>query len=424
MRGQGYPTAYRPSSGPQQRWSGQSPRNTGAAIAATARSAGAAGALPAGYGDRWLRRPFQFPTPNQRVPALAWLGAFFNAYQIGLELGNWAYEQFKGRMVSSLLVQYDYVQTSACGIPWDYISDVYDYPACGPSFTVPATPFGLSTSRPAAVTMWGPITGYFAGHPERQGSEKWMRTVALGPSITGFMPQALPRPLTRPSVPAVGIFPGVLDWSEPIAVPLSLVAGLPVIPGVREVGNAVGSPPHIGLVPRDIVLDISGPVGGSTTVTRPGAGFRPISRPIAQVRPAFWERERKLLDRTRAGRAAIATFRLLDLLGSLNGAVRALWYALPKWSRTEGAGPTQRWLDVVNNVDRIIFEKALKNAAVFAAYEFLGGVSQNAAREMTLGLFGEQFGWGVYRAGTTALGSTQRLGRLAQRDAREDVRGD
>lgn len=419
MRGQGYPTSYRPSASPQQRGSG-----AGAAYGRTA-------VAPAGWrGGAGFRGPpggsmFGIPlNPKIPIPRLAWVAAFAQAAQVGIELGNWAYDQFKGRMVSSLMVQYDYVQTSSCGIPWDYISDVYDYPACGPSFTVPATPFGLSTSRPASVTMWGPITGYFAGHPERQGSEKWMRTMVAGPSITGFMPQVLPRPLTRPSAPALGIFPSVFSFAEPIAVPVSVIAYVGPIPGVREVGNVVRSSPVLGLVPRDIVLDITGPVGGSTTVTRPGAGFRPVSRPIAQVRPRFWERERKLLDRTRSGRAAIATFSLLNLLGSLNGAVRALWYALPKWARTEGAGPTQRWLDVVNNVDRIIFEKALKNAAVFAAHEFLGGVMQSAARDMSLGLFGEQFGWGVYRAGTTALGSQQRLRRLGERDTREDVRGD
>lgn len=437
-----YPVSYRPNSSPQQSGPNSRATNVAATVGRTAAGvlAGEAAWAAAGggvlelageaalvrYGPQLVRTGAAL-LGNLRPPGagfLGWVGAVFGAWALGRAIGDVLGDLFKPQMVSSLLTQYDYVQTSDCGIPWVIMSDVYDYPVCGPAFNVPELPAGLSTHRPAAITMWGEQVGTFAGNPDRRGSQKWMRTVAAGASVRGFPAVGLPRALARPSVPALGIFPGVLDWSEPIAVPLSLVAAVPFIPGVREGGNRapVAMSPVVGVYHFEISIN-NAPGRPGTTGSGVRNPVRVVPGAVPQVRPSFWQRERKMLNQTRAGRAMIATLRTYAFFGDFNGAVNALWKALPPWSRTKGAGPVQKWLDVVNNLDRIDPVAAVAQAAVFASNQFLRGAMETGAREMAIGLFGERFGWGVARAGTTLVGSQQRLGRLAQRDAREDARG-
>lgn len=354
---------------------------------------------------------------NIRPPSLGflgWAGAVFGAWALGRAIGDVLGDLFKPQMVSSLLTQYDYVQTSDCGIPWVIMSDVYDYPVCGPAFNVPELPAGLSTHRPASITMWGEQVGTFVGNPDRRGSQKWMRTVAAGASVRGFPSVALPKSLAQPNIPALGIMPDVLSWAEPLPVPLSLIAGVPVIEGVREVGYR---PPRVSLAlggPFHIVGVLT-PGRGRPRVAVSG-GVTPGL--LLDVRPAFWEREQKLFKQSPQGRSAIAMFAVYNLLGSFNGAVGALWYSLPPAFRTRGAGPSQRFRDVVYNLDRVDYRAALAQGAAFAGRQFIYGAGQGAAQNLSTEMFGEFFGWEAYRAGVTLHGSAHRF----ERDDRDDVR--
>lgn len=406
-----YPVSYRRNSSPQQRsaaarvFTGAQPRPAAAATA---------GALPANYGERWLHRPFRMPAPNARVPLLSWVSAFFSAHRIGVELGNLLYDFFKPRMVASLMVDFGYTQTSDCGIAWDYMSDVYDYPACGPSFVVPASPVGLSTPRPAAVTMWGKITGIFAGNPERQGSQKWIRTMAIGPAITGFMPRAISPPRKYENVAPL-VYPGVFSWAEPTPLPFIFVPYL-----VPSENDARGYAPPIRRTPRVVTHEqfilapgiVAGHVSGRT---------RTIVGALPQVRAAPQTYEKKVLASSRSGRAIIATLRTLGWMGDFNGAVKALHGSLPAWARTPGAGTYRQFLDIIYNFDRIRLDAALARSFTWAVQQRAQGIMEGMRLSAATGYFGESTGWWVARGASSALGGERRLAR-AVRSHENDTR--
>lgn len=110
------------------------------------------------------------------------------------------------------------------------------------------------------------------------------------------------------------------------------------------------------------------------------------------------ERERKAEAGSRIGRLAISGFRGLQTWASVNGAIDALWNAIPRSYRPSGKRSWwQKYQDVYENFEHIDLAAAARNSVLFAAQQraygaFFGAVTSGLTRNA-----GPNTGWGIYR---------------------------
>lgn len=200
-----------------------------------------------------------------------------------------------------------------------------------------------------------------SGFPDHPGLRSPLNSglAVLGPGAwsiarpTDWVPDPIPSPM-----PAAPFFPPLPPSGPP---PQGPVRGYTAEAGIR-----------IGRV--ESVADAQGNTLAVVDLNNP-----PDRRPPPR------ERERKIELGSRIGRAAITGFRALQTWGQINGAVDALWRAIPARYRPKGRRTWwQKYMDVYENFEHIDLAKAAANAAAFAAsIRAWGFVYDNATRALT-----------------------------------------
>lgn len=137
-------------------------------------------------------------------------------------------------------------------------------------------------------------------------------------------------------------------------------------------------------------------------------------------RPEPREKERKLELGSRAGRLMITSFKALQTWGQINGAVDALWRAIPKRFRSERASWWKKYEEVFTHFDKIDLGQAAVNAAVYAAQIRAFGAAYAAQNRAMRRMFGERGGWQMDRSLNNAMRQREEFGppRLQFRNKR------
>lgn len=173
---------------------------------------------------------------------------------------------------------------------------------------------------------------------------------------------------------------------------------LPMPPSFGRLFNAPGWPegPRRGYTHPD---NDGSPYDVNFPVTQDGTRLHvvTVSRPRDRE-PDVRERERKAEAASRIGRMAISGFRGLQTWASVNGAIDALWNAIPRSYRPRGRRSWwQKYQDVYENFDRIDLAAAARNSVLFAAQQRAYGAFFGAITNGLVQAAGPNTGWGIYR---------------------------
>jgi hypothetical protein len=197
-----------------------------------------------------------------------------------------------------------------------------------------------------------------------------------------FQPALLP----GPSAPGL---PGVAGGMPvPVIVPVQLPLPIWTVPFLRPDWRPDGN--VRGYFVQEGIGDATSPNKKTGAIAFPSAP--PIDKP-----PDIDEREKKLGAETRVGRAVVSGFRFLNDVGAANGAVGALYYAIPQGIR--GLRPRSaagKWRFVFDHFADVQFGDALVNSLRFAVTRRLAALYYSTALKGITAVAGERGGWNAF----------------------------
>lgn len=210
-----------------------------------------------------------------------------------------------------------------------------------------------------------------------------------GGADPALAPQYRPMPVIRG--PGAGLAGLPTDFvPNPMAPPIGLSPWFPPEPPYPQ-GPSRGYVAPGGPYNSTGAIDLVQNAQGQSLSVRTSQQREPDRRPPPR------ERERKLESQSRAGRLLIGTWKAMQTWGQINGAVNALWHALPKSARTANARWWQKYDDVYRHFDEIDLEQAALNSAAYAASIRAFGAAYSAQNRFLRAHAGENMGWRIDR---------------------------
>lgn len=384
----GYPLAYRrprpsnPSPAPRPRRPGVGGNNVipfpGPRRPLPRGTFGPPGALPgrANFGQ-WRPTPLPVPSPARpfqfpRIPARRLFWA------LGLGLTAWDYwDAYNNGQLGPLIDPGLYGFNHICGpngwpgppylpqIKRVFTNSPLTTPVCGTGLQATGTSPPTSDIYPVpntrrVVDYWVHDTLLNRGFV----NEQWSRPTAMQAIPNRYNIPIQPYRLMPTANARLGGWNPLLNIVDVVPTPVALSSsfnGEPPFPEGPERGYAIPTGPN----------NFRGNQLNGFTDPYTGVRLRVsvASNPRDQ-RPEDREKERKNEAGSRLGRMAISGFRGLQTWGSINGAIDALWRAIPRSSRPAGKRSWwQKYQDVYEHFDEIDLATAALNSTLFAAQQ-------------------------------------------------------
>lgn len=287
---------------------------------------------------------------------------------------------------------------------WEHVCGPYDYP--GPPYLhqshwawlgPPSLACNVPIGGQALIVDTAPAPGddllYFAWGPNNVNRyyayDQYTRPAGSGAPDAALRPHMMPAPALLGPGAAYVADPNT--WvPNPIAPPIPLSPYFPPEPPYPEGPSRGYLAPDPGRFTLGRVETVSDVHGRNLTVSTPAV--RPRDR-----QPEPRERERKAELGSALGRAVITSFKALQTWGQINGAVDALWRAIPKRLRTPNASWWQKYADVYEHFDEIDLAAAAGNAAAYAAQVRAFGAAYDRQQRFLSMVAGENGGWSIAR---------------------------